>query len=62
MAVQVPEQGQLVEVRARQWVVADIDAGALNGSPLEPLRPRQHLVTLRCVEDDAAPDESSRSR
>ena len=56
--VPVPEQGQLVEVRARQWVVADVDAGSLNGSPLDPLKPRQHLVTLRCVDDDAAPDET----
>lgn len=55
-----PEQGQLVEVRARRWVVADVDAGELSGPPLDPLRPRQHLVTLRCVDDDAAPDETLR--
>ena len=58
MTAPLPEQGQLVEVRARQWVVAEVDAGALNGSPFDPLKPRQHLVTLRCVDDDATPDES----
>ncbi len=54
----LPEQGQLVEVRARQWVVAEVDSGSLEAPSLDPLKPRQHLVTLRCVDDDAAPDES----
>src|SRR5512144_3107467 len=54
----VPEQGQLVEVRERRWVVADVDAGELPQDAREPARPRQHLVTLRSVEDDAEPSES----
>ena len=54
----VPEQGQLVEVRERRWVVADVDAGELPQDARDPARPRQHLVTLRCVEDDAEPSES----
>src|SRR4051794_41117592 len=54
----VPEQGQLVEVRARRWVVADVDAGKLPHEAHHPARPRQHLVTLRSVEDDAEPSES----
>ena len=58
IAAEPPEQGQLVEVRARRWVVADIDAGMLEASPLDPAHERQHLVTLRCVDDDAGPDES----
>jgi hypothetical protein len=42
----VPEQGQLVEVRARPWVVAEVETSALAGPALEPGEPR-HLVTLR---------------
>jgi superfamily II DNA or RNA helicase len=53
-----PEQGQLVEVRERRWVVADVDAGELPSDALEPLSARQRLVTLRSVEDDAEPGES----
>ena len=54
-----PEQGQLVEVRARPWVVAQVETSTLAGPALEPGEP-QHLVTLRSVEDDAEPDESLR--
>ncbi|MGE3414351.1 MAG: hypothetical protein AB7L91_19325, partial [Dehalococcoidia bacterium] len=56
----VPEQGQLVEVRTRAWVVADVEASGLDAPSLDPLRPRQNLVTLRSVEDDAEPDETLR--
>lgn len=44
----VPEQGQLVEVRRRQFVVAEVSRSALptNGRA-------QHLVTLASIEDDA---------
>jgi superfamily II DNA or RNA helicase len=55
----LPEQGQLVEVRARPWVVAEVETSTLAGPALEPGEP-QHLVTLRSVEDDAEPDESLR--
>jgi superfamily II DNA or RNA helicase len=55
-----PEQGQLVEVRARPWVVVDVEAGALSPETLDPAGETQHLVTLRSVEDDAEPDESLR--
>src|SRR5919197_2153550 len=54
----LPEQGQLVQVRERRWVVAEIEADELRGDPLEPAAEPQHLVTLRSVEDDAEPDES----
>lgn len=57
-AVETPEQGQLVEVRARRWVVADVQADELPGDVLQPARPPQHLLTLRCVDDDAEPDET----
>jgi superfamily II DNA or RNA helicase len=46
-----PETGQLVEVRRRQWVVADIDASGLNGGP------PQHLVTLSSIDEDATDEE-----
>lgn len=50
----LPEQGQLVQVRQRTFVVADVQAGAL---PMPTLAPTpaapQHLVTLTSTEDDA---------
>jgi ERCC4-related helicase len=53
-----PEQGQLVEVRSRQWVVAEIARSTLptslaRGNGDSP----QHLVTLSSVEDDALGEE-----
>jgi len=56
----VPEQGQLVQVRERRWVVAEIEGDELRGDPLQPSANPQHLVTLRSVEDDAELDESLR--
>ena len=32
----VPEQGQLVQVRERRWVVADVQADELPPDPLQP--------------------------
>jgi superfamily II DNA or RNA helicase len=57
-AVEVPQQGQLVQVRERRWVVAEVEADELPADALEPTSQRQHLLTLRCVDDDAEPDES----
>ncbi len=45
----VPEQGQLVEVRRRQFVVAEVVRSALPTDGRSP----QHLVTLTSIEDDA---------
>src|SRR3990170_2105641 len=53
-----PEQGQLVEIRRRQWVVAEVVASSLppksstgiNGKP-------QHLVTLSSIDEDALGEE-----
>ena len=46
---EAPEPGQLVRVRGRHWVVADVDAGGgladFDGGD------RHHLVTLTSVED-----------
>lgn len=46
-----PEPGQLVEVRRRQWVVADVDA-----SGLDPERP-EHVVTLSSIDEDGLGEE-----
>lgn len=54
----VPELGQLVEVRRRQFVVSDIDRSVMPPDPLSgETRPPQHLITLTSVEDDALGEE-----
>ena len=54
----VPEQGQLVEVRRRQFVVTDVLQSALppNMLGLAEAAP-QHLVALTSIEDDALGEE-----
>jgi superfamily II DNA or RNA helicase len=53
-----PEQGQLVKVRSRRWVVSDINTSALPPKPLDPTSdPPEHLVFLLSVEDDALGEE-----
>jgi superfamily II DNA or RNA helicase len=58
MVVASPEQGQLVEVRQRHFVLSEILS---SGLPSEPggdgEQPPQHLVTLSSVEDDALGEE-----
>ena len=44
-----PEAGQLVEVRRRQWVVADVQASQGNGC----LEGAQHCVTVSSIDEDA---------
>ncbi len=46
-----PEPGQLVEVRRRQWVVADVDAAGLETGTL------QHCVTLSSIDEDGLGEE-----
>jgi superfamily II DNA or RNA helicase len=46
-----PEPGQLVEVRRRQWVVADVDAAGLETSA------PQHCVTLSSIDEDGLGEE-----
>ncbi|MDF5967278.1 DISARM system SNF2-like helicase DrmD [Pseudomonas aeruginosa] len=46
----IPESGQLVEVRCRQWVVADVDASKIGGA-------RQHAVTLASIDEDGLGEE-----
>ncbi len=53
-----PEQGQLVNVRQRQYVVSEIVRNALPLSSIKPLSGAgQHLVSLSSVEDDALGEE-----
>lgn len=52
-----PEQGQLVQVRQRQYVVSEVVKSGLEARPLYPNAPVHHLVTLQSVEDDALGEE-----
>ena len=46
----IPESGQLVEVRRRQWVVAEVDASKLGSV-------QQNAVTLASIDEDALGEE-----
>lgn len=48
-----PEPGQLVEVRRRPWVVADVDAARLSSELPVP----QHCVTLSSIDEDGVGEE-----
>ncbi|EJY55741.1 helicase domain-containing protein [Alicyclobacillus hesperidum URH17-3-68] len=49
----VPEPGQLVEVRRRQWVVGQVQSSTLSSG-----RNQQHLVTLSSIDEDALGEEN----
>ncbi|MEZ6049940.1 MAG: hypothetical protein R3C02_00900 [Planctomycetaceae bacterium] len=54
----VPEQGQLVQVRSRQWVVNNVKPSSLPSDPLKPeIAGPQNLLTLSSVEDDGLGEE-----
>lgn len=53
----IPEQGQLVEVRQRRYVVTDVARSTLPASLLVGDGKPQYLVTLTSVEDDALGEE-----
>jgi hypothetical protein len=53
----IPEQGQLVEVRQRKYVVMDVVASAPLATPLHPGNGTHHLVSLTSLEDDALGEE-----
>ena len=46
-----PELSQLVEVRNRHWVVADVRRSMLDPDPLHGVHSVQHLVSLLSVDD-----------
>ena len=53
-----PEQGQLVNIRQRRFVVSEVAKSALPNLPLQSVSAKQqHLVTLSSVEDDALGEE-----
>ena len=52
--VTLPEAGQLVEVRRRQWIVSDVErASLIDGIATKP----QNLVSLLSVDEDALGEE-----
>jgi len=54
----VPDLGQLVRVRQRQWIVSDIDRSDIQADPLHPtVQSAQHLIKLASVEDDGLGEE-----
>ncbi len=56
--INVPEQGQLVEVRQRRYVVNEIVKSALPPATLPGgIERLQHLISLTSVEDDALGEE-----
>ena len=58
MTTTIPEQGQLVQVRSRQWVVSQVKPSSLPVSAMElPGSRAQNLVTLSSVEDDGLGEE-----
>jgi hypothetical protein len=58
VAPSLPEQGQLVSVRSRQWIVNDVRPSTLPPPALKPtFHGPQHLLTLSSVEDDGLGEE-----
>jgi hypothetical protein len=53
-----PEQGQLVQIRSRPWVVNEVKVSTLPSPAMEsPIATKQHLLTLSSVEDDGLGEE-----
>lgn len=50
--VRIPEQGQIITVRQRRYVVTDVLLRALLPSPLYGRAELQHLISLDSIEDD----------
>ena len=56
--VPIPEVGQLVEVRRRQWIVNDVHSSTLIGARSDSGLPRsQHFVTVSSIDEDALGEE-----
>ncbi|MFM7166552.1 MAG: DISARM system SNF2-like helicase DrmD, partial [Planctomycetaceae bacterium] len=54
----VPEQGQVVQVRSRQWVVTHVKPGTLPAPAMQlPGSSAQTLLTLASIEDDGLGEE-----
>ena len=57
VSVALPDPGQIVEVRQRQWVVQEISQSSLPSEVLSSHSPLQHFVSLSSIEDDALGEE-----
>lgn len=58
VAAPPPEQGQLVQVRSRPWVVNEVKPSSLPTPAMElPVAQQQTLLTLSSVEDDGLGEE-----
>jgi SNF2 family DNA or RNA helicase len=58
IAMSIPEPGQLVEVRRRQWIVSDVLRSTLAPDPLRTgVTGPQHVVKLSSVEEDGLGEE-----
>lgn len=55
--MQIPEQGQLVTVRQRQYIISEINKSTLQKDIKQPLSRPQHLITLQSIEEDAMGEE-----
>lgn len=55
--VSIPEQGQLVSVRSRNWIVNEIAPSTLSMNGLRGLSNGQTLLTLSSIEDDGLGEE-----
>ncbi len=53
----VPEQGQLVTVRSRNWIVNKVESSALPTTGLRGLSNGQTLLSLSSIEDDGLGEE-----
>src|SRR4051794_33587613 len=54
----LPEQGQLVQVRSRPWMVNEVKPSSLPTPAMKlPVAEPQHLLTLSSVEDDGLGEE-----
>jgi hypothetical protein len=57
ITVAIPDQGELVKVRNRLYVVSEVVPSSLPPDPLRPLERPEHLVGLTSVEDDGFGEE-----
>jgi len=48
----IPEQGRLVSVRSRNWIVNEVVPSTLPSSGLQGIGSPQTLLSLSSVEDD----------
>lgn len=54
----IPEQGQLVEIRQQRYIVVTVEPGTVPNSVYpNGIERTQHLLALSCIEDDALGEE-----